>query len=62
MLSVEDQLHRLGKREIICLLLYLLVIMWFLLERSTLPPGAWKGLRYFIVALAEPSIYLICCK
>ena len=34
----------------------LLVIMWFLLERFPLPLGAWDGLRYFIVALPEPSI------
>ena len=25
--------------------------MWFLLERLSLPLGAWDGLRYFIVAL-----------
>ena len=29
--------------------------MWFLLERFSLPLGAWDGLRYFIVALPEPS-------
>ena len=34
----------------------LLVIMWFLLERFPLPLGAWDGLRYFIVALPEPSM------
>ena len=28
----------------------------FCLERFTLPLGAWDGLRYFIVALPEPSI------
>ena len=33
-----------------------LVIMWFLLERFPLPLGAFDGLRYFIVALPEPSI------
>ena len=33
--------------------------MWFLFfERFPLPLGAWDGLRYFIVALPEPSIYL----
>ena len=26
------------------------------LERFPLPLGAWDGLRYFIVALSEPSI------
>ena len=51
-----DQLPRLGKRELICYCL--LVIMWFLLERFPLPLGAWGGLRYFIVALPEPSILL----
>ena len=34
----------------------LLVIIWFLLERFLLPLGAWDGLRYFIVALPQPSI------
>ena len=28
----------------------------FCLERVSLPLGAWDGLRYFIVALPEPSI------
>ena len=28
----------------------------FCLERFPLPPGAWDGLRYFIVALSESSI------
>ena len=32
----------------------------FCLERVPLPLGAWDGLRYFIVALPEPSInYLV---
>ena len=30
----------------------------FSLERFPLPLGAWDGLRYFIVAVHEPSIYL----
>ena len=34
----------------------LLVILWFLLEMFPHPLGAWDGLRYFIVALLEPSI------
>ena len=46
-----DQLPRLGKRELICLL-----IMWFMLEWFPLPLGGWDGLHYFIVALPEPSI------
>ena len=33
----------------------------FCLERFPLPLGAWDGLRYFIVALPEPSInYFVC--
>ena len=32
--------------------------MWFLLERFSLPLGAWDGLRYFIVPLPEPSVYI----
>ena len=34
---------------------YLLLCV-FCLERFPLPLGAWDGLRYFIVALPEPSI------
>ena len=30
----------------IILCYYLLVMMWFLLKRFTLPLGAWDGLRY----------------
>ena len=30
--------------------------MWFLFGEVSLPLGAWDGLRYFIVALPEPSI------
>ena len=30
----------------------------FCLERFPIPLGAWDGLRCFIVALPEPSIYL----
>ena len=43
-----DQLPRLGKRELI----------WLRLERFPLSFGAWDGLRYFILALPEPSILL----
>ena len=32
------------------------VIMWFLFGEVPLPLGAWDGLRYFIMALPEPSI------
>ena len=35
------------------------LIMCFCLERFPLPLGAWDGLRYFIVALPEPSIYIV---
>ena len=56
-----DQLPRLGKKELICLLLFAcnyVVSVWrgFCLERFPLPLGAWDGLLYFIVALPEPSI------
>ena len=33
-----------------------LYLCGFCLERFPLPLGAWDGLRYFIVALPEPSI------
>ena len=33
-----------------------LSICGFCLERFPLPLGAWDGLRFFIVALPEPSI------
>ena len=49
-----DQLLRLGKRELICLLLFTcnyVVSVGFLL-----PLGALDGLRYFIVSLPEPFI------
>ena len=60
MKAVVDQLPRLGKRELICLLLFTEpVIMWFLFGEVPLPPGAWDGLRYLIVALPEPSIQLL---
>ena len=51
-----DQLPRLGKRELICLLLFTCKYVVFCLERFPLPLGALDGLRYFIVALPEPSI------
>ena len=54
-----NQLPRLGKRELICLLLFTIVYPYlcgFCLERFPFPLGAWDGLRYFIVALSEPSI------
>ena len=48
-----DQLPRFGKRELICLLM-----IGFCSERFLLPLGARDGLRYFIMALPEPSIYI----
>ena len=56
MLTVVDQLPRLGKRELICLLLFTCNYVVSVLERFPLPLCAWDGLRYFIVALQEPSI------
>ena len=54
---VVDQFPRLGKRELICLLLFTCIKLCGLcMERFPLPLGAWDGLRYFIVALPEPSI------
>ena len=57
--AVVDQLPRLGKvgaglSAVICLWL-----CDFCSGRFLLPLGAWNGLRYFIVALPEPSIYLL---
>ena len=54
MYTVVDQLPRLGKRELICLLLFTCNYVASVLERF--PLGAWDGLRYFIAALPEPSI------
>ena len=56
MKTVVDQLPRLEKRELICLLLLNRLLCGFCLERFPLPLGAWDGLRYFIVALPAPSI------
>ena len=36
-----------------------LYLCGFCLEGFPLPLGAWDGLRYFIVALPEPAIYII---
>ena len=56
--TVVDQLPRLGKRELICLLLFTCNCVFFVWGGGgfPLPLGAWDGLRYFIVALPEPSI------
>ena len=43
--------ERANLSAVVCLLLCV-----FCLERFPLPLGAWDGLRYFIVALPEPSI------
>ena len=50
--SVGEEKRR---EELICLLMFT-CNLWFLLESFPLPLGAWDGLRYFIVALPEPSI------
>ena len=50
-----DQLPRLGKRANLSAVDYLL-LCGFCLERVSLHLGAWNWLRYFIVALPEPSI------
>ena len=42
-----------GLSAVVCLWLY-----GFCLGRFPLPLGAWGGLRYFIVALPEPSVWL----
>ena len=49
-----DQLPRLGKRELICLLLFTYNYAVSFGEVS-LPLVAWDVLRYFIVALPELS-------
>ena len=52
-----DQLPRLGKRELICLLLFTCnYVVSVSIGAVSSFSGAWDGLRYFIVALPEPSI------
>ena len=51
-----DQLPRLGKIELICLLLFTCNYVVSVWRGFLFPLGAWDGLRYFIVALPEPSI------
>ena len=48
--KTKDQLPRLGKRELICLLLFTCNYV------VSVPLGTGDGLRYFIMALPEPSI------
>ena len=50
-----DQLPRLGKRELICLLFFTCSYMVSVGDISS-SSGAWDGLCYFIVALPEYSI------
>ena len=50
-----DQLPRLGKRELICLLLFTCNYVVSVGEVSS-SSGACDGLRYSIVALSVPSI------
>ena len=54
--KTKDQLPRLGKRELICLLLFTCNYVVSVLQGFLLPHGTGDGLRYFIVALPEPSI------
>ena len=56
MLTVVDQLPRLRKRELICLLLFTCNYVVSVWRGFPLPMGAWDGLRYFIMLLPEPSI------
>ena len=51
-----DQLPRLGEERANLSTVVYLSLCGFCLERFPLPLGAWDGLRYFIVALHEPSI------
>ena len=44
------------ERELICLLLFTCNYVVSVRRGFPLPLGAWDGLRYFIVALPEPSI------
>ena len=56
MLSVVDQLPRLWW-GLVCLLLFACrCVVSVGVRRAPLPLGAWGGLRYFIVALPEPSM------
>ena len=50
-----DQLPRLGKRELICLLLFTCNYVVSVWRDFLFPLGAWNGLRYLIVALPEPA-------
>ena len=50
-----DQLPRLGKGELICLLLFTCSYVVSVGEVSS-SSGTWDGLCYFIVALPESSI------
>ena len=51
-----DQLPRLEKRELICLLLFTCNYVVSVWRGFLLSLGAWDRLRYFIVAVPEPSI------
>ena len=50
-----DQLPRLGKRELVCLLSFTCNYVVSVL-RAFLSLGDWDGQRYFIVALPQPCI------
>ena len=53
--KTKDKVHRLGKRELICLLLFTCNYVVFV--RRGFHSLLVLGLRYFIVALPEPFIY-----
>ena len=50
------QLSRFGEERANLSAVVYLLLCGFCLERFPLPLGAWDGIRYFIVALPEPSI------
>ena len=51
-----DQLPVGEERANLSVVVVYLYLCGFCLERLPLPQGAWDGLRYFIVAIPEPSI------
>ena len=54
--AVANLLPRLGKRELVFLLLFTCNFVVSVRRRFYLPFCTWDGLRYFIVALPGPSI------
>ena len=60
MLAVADKLPPPGKRELICLLLFTCNCVVSVRRDFLFFWVLGDGLRYFIVALHGPSIYLFC--